>query len=119
MWRNINLKIPRYMFGKLNVDDSLRIVNPPGRIQLTRQSYRWRASSLWNQLSDDIRNCQSLPRFKILAKKWILSLRLPDADINVVSPVMIQNADLNRTLDTSTIVSDSSQITAAAPNAIS
>ena len=71
LWWNIHLKTPCYMHCKLKLDDNLFVTNPPGRIQLMRQSYRWQASSLWNLLLDDGRHCQSLPAFKKVVKTWI------------------------------------------------
>ena len=40
-------------------------------LDISRDSFRWRAARSYNQLPASIRNEETLPRFKIEAKKWI------------------------------------------------
>ena len=42
------------------------------KLSLTDNSFRWRASRLWNKLPPDIRTIPKLPQFKSKLKKWIL-----------------------------------------------
>ena len=75
MWRNIHQMSPSYMYQKLQIDDELKANITPGRMQMTRLSYRWRASCLWNQLEDEVKHCKSLPAFKVHIKKLLLDKR--------------------------------------------
>ena len=38
---------------------------------LARDSFRWRAATTFNQLPAQIKNIETLPKFKLAAKKWI------------------------------------------------
>ena len=49
---------------------TIRLVGKP-RLDLNRNSFRWRAANQFNQLPDDIRTSSSLINFKLNAKKWI------------------------------------------------
>ena len=77
---NVRLnKTPRYlnnMFDKTFVyntrqadGEAIRMVGKP-KLELSKDSFRWRASSQFNQLPPDIRNCASLGSFKIRVKSW-------------------------------------------------
>ena len=57
------------------MDDEMKANTSPGRMQMTRLSYRWRASCLWNQLEEEVKVCQSLPAFKVHIKKLLLDKR--------------------------------------------
>ena len=47
-------------------------IGPQNKLSLTDNSFRWRASRLWNKLPPDIRTIPKLPQFKSKLKKWIL-----------------------------------------------
>ena len=49
---------------------TIRLVGKP-RLDLNRNSFRWRAANQFNQLPADIRTSSSLINFKLNAKKWI------------------------------------------------
>ena len=48
----------------------IRLVGKP-KLDITRNSFRWRAANQFNQLPADIRKCQTLACFKTKAKTWI------------------------------------------------
>ena len=79
-WRIINTMFPVYMHNKLQCNDQMVIGVTPGRLQMTRSSFRWRASSIWNTLKDETRKCKSLPRFKKLVRSWLIASRSDDDD---------------------------------------
>ena len=49
------------------------IVKPIGipKLCLTKESFRWRASSDFNNLPENIRNCESIGVFKLKLKAWV------------------------------------------------
>ena len=89
MWRTIYLKTPNYMCGKITCDDDMMVTTTPGRLQMTRASYRWRAFTLWNSQSEEVRKCQSIKNFKKLIKSNIINLRpsTPENSLNETPPV--------------------------------
>ena len=48
----------------------IRLVGKP-RLDVTKNSFRWRAANQFNQLPAEIRRCQTLASFKTNAKTWI------------------------------------------------
>ena len=48
----------------------VKMVGRP-RLEITRNSFRWRAANQYNQLSADIRNSETLVIFKLRVKTWI------------------------------------------------
>ena len=50
--------------------DMIKLVGKP-RLEITENSYKWRASSQFNELPTEIRNCESLDQFKLKTRKWI------------------------------------------------
>ena len=48
----------------------IRLVGKP-KLDITRNSFRWRAANQFNQLPAEIRKCPTLANFKIKAKTWI------------------------------------------------
>ena len=40
-------------------------------LELSKDSFRWRAAASFNQLPESIRNAQSLQGFKLTAKQWV------------------------------------------------
>ena len=49
---------------------TIRLIGKP-KLELTKNSFRWRAANQFNQLPDEIKTCNSLESFKLSAKKWI------------------------------------------------
>ena len=94
MWTLVRRGVPQYLSSRIQIDADLKLSTDPARIQNTLSSYRWRASSLWNELDDDIRMNQSLQSFKKRLKLWIIDKRTipvlapnigtdPDPDIDL------------------------------------
>ena len=48
----------------------IRLVGKP-KLEITRNSFRWRAANQFNQLPAEIRKCPTLATFKTKAKIWI------------------------------------------------
>ena len=75
LWNIVNRSTPPSLSSLINVDENCRLSTTRARLQITRTSFRWRSIPLWNDLQDDIRLCQSLPRFKLKLRKWIIEQR--------------------------------------------
>ena len=75
-WKNLRMEIPPYMAGKLVMEgNDLVIVDT--RLIMTRSSFRWRARTQWNSVSEEMKVCRSLPVFKKQVKKWLKDQRFP------------------------------------------
>ena len=48
----------------------IKMVGNP-RLELTKNSFRWRAAQHYNQLPSEIRNSENFASFKLKAKTWI------------------------------------------------
>ena len=77
MWRTVHMGVSSYLCDKINWDEDLVVTTPPGRLQMTRNSYRWRACTLWNSQTEEIRKCQSIKAFKKQIKINIINQRPP------------------------------------------
>ena len=77
LWKILRQGVPQYFRGKITLDEDNCTKVVPARILLTGQSFRWRSAHNWNELSQELRDCQSLPRFKRLLKSWLIKQRLP------------------------------------------
>ena len=75
IWKNLHLKSPRYFYSRFNLDEDGFILIPEPRLKMTRRSYKWRASNLWNQLNPELRSCKSLSVLKRKMKKWLMEQR--------------------------------------------
>ena len=75
MWNTVRTSSPKGIAVKLTIDNEGLITSSIPRLQHTTFGFRWRTSTLWNQLSREIRCELSLPRFKTLTKRWILAQR--------------------------------------------
>ena len=49
---------------------NIRLIGKP-KLEVTRNSFRWRAANQFNQLPEEIKTCKSLENFKLSVKKWI------------------------------------------------
>ena len=76
-------KSPRYLFMMHNnwtypyttrqaANDLIRVGVRP-RLEVVRESFRWRAASSFNQLPADIRTCSKVESFKRKVKTWIMN----------------------------------------------
>ena len=74
-WRNINLKSPRYFANTFKLDNEGCTVTNTPRLKMTKFSYKWRASTLWNSMSEELRTCKSLPVLKRKLKCWLINNR--------------------------------------------
>ena len=63
---------------------------------MTQLSFKWRAKRVWNSLSDDLRDCKSLPVLKRRLKKWLITNRTIAPD----DPAGPDNIDAPATDDT-------------------
>ena len=70
-WKTLRQNTPQYLASKLstNPDGTISTKNP--RLQNTELALRWRMCAQWNNLSSQIRQINSLPRFKSATKAWI------------------------------------------------
>ena len=50
----------------------VRVLNKP-KLELTRESYRWRSANSFNQLPADIRTSRKIEAFKNKVKPWIMN----------------------------------------------
>ena len=80
-YKIIQDKNPIYFHEKMSTNFPYRTRNgkdlaihigTQNKLSLTDNSFRWRASLLWNKLPPDMRTIQKLPKFKTQLKKWIL-----------------------------------------------
>ena len=87
-WRNIHLKSPRHFANSFRLDiESLTEVKNP-RLKMTKFSYKWRAATLWNSVTVDLRTCKSLLVLKRKLKCWLINNRtIQNTDQNVVNNV--------------------------------
>ena len=77
-WKIVNIGTPRYLREKIKVEDDRKISTTNPRIQNTARGFRWQSVVLWNEMEGEMRNEKSLPRFKLMVKKWLISKRPPD-----------------------------------------
>ena len=49
----------------------IRVINKP-KLELAKNSFRWRAANYFNKLPLDIRTCSKSEEFKVKVKPWIL-----------------------------------------------
>ena len=64
---------PEYLANFLNnVNMTGKIIIPNPHLTITQRSFVFRGSTLWNQLPQNIRNCQKIGAFKKAVKPWIL-----------------------------------------------
>ena len=75
-------KSPRYIYRMHNnwsypyttrqaANDLIRVGARP-RLEVVKDSFRWRAASAFNQIPMDIRTCNKVESFKKKVKPWIM-----------------------------------------------
>ena len=62
---DFNYKSTRYAHS-----GSIKLLGHP-KLDLVKDSFRWRAANYYNQLPSNIKNLESLEKFKVETKKWI------------------------------------------------
>ena len=77
MWRIVRLNSPRYFENKIKIEKDNRLSTSTPRIQNTESGFRWRTVISWNEMSPELRQELSYPRFKRNLRKWILKCRPP------------------------------------------
>ena len=75
LWRVIRLNAQQSLATKIIIDDDCFVTTAIPRLQHTTTAFRWRSTTLWNSIPDDLRHNMSLKSFKRNTKKWILTLR--------------------------------------------
>ena len=75
VWRTVRENAPRYFASRMRLDEDNYINIDKARLQLTGQSFKWRAVRNWNKLPDHIRETTNMKYFKIEVKTWIKSQR--------------------------------------------
>ena len=75
-------KIPKYMYTMHNswtypyitrqAENGIIRVGVRPRLEVVRESFRWRAANSFNQLPIEIRTCRKLESFKKKVKPWIM-----------------------------------------------
>ena len=80
VFKVLQVKSPKYLYNmfsttynyKTREADSGRIRNiRKPELELSKDSFRWRAAALFNQLPENIRNKKNLQGFKLAAKQWV------------------------------------------------
>ena len=75
VWKIVNWKTPYNLSKIMKLDEDNCINIPEGRILLTRESFCWKGTKEWNELSEDLRNNKSLPSFKKTLRKHLIEIR--------------------------------------------
>ena len=76
----IQAKSPEYLFNMFNNTynyktreadrGKIRHTRKPN-LELAKDSFRWRAAGLYNQLPEHVRSKKSIESFKVAAKQWV------------------------------------------------
>ena len=77
-WKVIKLQTPVDLASKITINQDNTVQTHRPRLINTIMRLRWRICQGWNQLPVDLREINSLPRFKLRIKAWIKSTRVPD-----------------------------------------
>ena len=75
LWKVLRRQEPCYFTRILTLNGDNMIEMVPARLQLTAQSFRWRAVVGWNGLHQQLRSCLSLKGFKTQLKDWLIGQR--------------------------------------------
>ena len=80
LFKVLQTKSPKYIHMKMSIEYARKTrqteKNPlrpqvDSKLELTRNSFRWRTDSQWNELPAHIRNIKTLKKFKSHLKSWI------------------------------------------------
>ncbi len=84
-WKIVKLGSLQHLADKIIIHPDMSITTSRPRLLNTAMGLRWRVCQQWGMLSEELRNINSLPRFKHRMKVWIKSQRLTanqDPDMN-------------------------------------
>ena len=82
IYKTIQIKRPEYLHDKIStkfpyqtriVSTNILNLGPDPKMQMTRNSFRWRATNLWNNLPEDLRLIPKISHFKKKLKLWVSS----------------------------------------------
>ena len=80
MWKILWMKTPLHIHRKITVNEDHTLSTQAARLQTTQASFRWRTISTWNSLPHNIRQIQSLRKFKTAVRRWLKESRHLDPD---------------------------------------
>ena len=80
-WKLVYLNIPKNLADKITSDDNHNIGTSIPRLQNTKSSFRWKCIDDWNNLPQELKNCPSLPRFKVQLRRLIISSRVQNPQV--------------------------------------
>ena len=75
MFKIVNIGTPVNLRNKINIRPDKRIDFTPGRLKISRDSFKWRTSTAWNELSDFLLEIDKLSTFKKALRKYIVENR--------------------------------------------
>ena len=82
VYKILQTQSPHYLYSKLK-SESMRELRSTGsmriklggdsqaRTELARRSFKYRATSQWNRLPEEIRESENVKTFKLKLKKWV------------------------------------------------
>ena len=86
MFKLINIGKPVNLRNKLTILHDKRIELTPARLKISRSSFMWRTSRIWNEQPDYILQLDKLSSFKKQLKKHIIDDRQPVTQRRVPAP---------------------------------
>ena len=76
LWKLLRIHKPSNMANKFSLDEDNIVSTTAPRLLFTTNGFRWRTTTTWNQLPEDLRTTLSLPVFKRRIKTWITGQRI-------------------------------------------
>ena len=80
MWKCIHLGTPDFMRQRLTVKDDGSLEITEARLKFTGRAFKWKMSSVWNDLPESLRQEKIVAVFKKRLKTWILDQRQEEPD---------------------------------------
>ena len=77
MYKIVNIGTPVNLRNKLTISPDKRIIFTPGRLKISRDSFKWRTAQAWNDLPDFLLELDKTTTFKKALKRFIIESR-PD-----------------------------------------
>ena len=77
LWKILHMRKPYYLAKTIYLDQNNLAITSVPRLQMTRQSFKWRSAQEWNMLNADLRGEKNLIKFKRNLKKYIVQIRPP------------------------------------------
>ena len=74
-WKMVRFSTPRHLANKITIHPDYTMTTEQPRLQNTEMGLRWRIVHEWNTIPQELREAQSLPRFKLNTKKWLKTQR--------------------------------------------